>query len=201
MIVLLRHAQTDTAAGRCVGRANVPLSGRGKAMAEELVGCLSQAGFVRLCTSPSQRARDTITPLAGRMGMKPEIIPELDEIDMGEWDGLFFRDIQSRYPVAYAERGKHFADFRPPGGESFNDVADRAIPVLSRLGAGPLPVLVVTHAGVIRSVLCRVSEYPMDDLFRFKPEYGVCSVLAPARDGLRIVAETVMPSAVVPLLR
>ena len=196
MIVLVRHAQTDQAKGRCVGRTDVALSAEGAVQAARLAGSLADAGFVRLCTSPAKRALNTLAPLATRLDREAEIIPELNEIDMGEWDGLFFDDIRDRFPAAYAERGSRFGDFRPPGGESFNDVADRAMHALARLVVGPKPVLAVTHAGVIRSVLCRVTGHPMDDLFHFGPGHGLCTILAPAWKGLELVADAVEPGDV-----
>ena len=195
MIVLMRHAHTDQAKGRCVGRTGVSLSAQGVAQADQLAGALAGAGFVRLCSSPAQRALGTIAPMADHLDREVEVFPELDEINMGKWDGLFFDDIQARFPEAHAERGCCFGDFRPPGGESFNDVADRAMPILAKLAAGDGPVLAVTHAGVIRSVLCRVTGHPMDDLFRFKPGHALCTILASARNGFELVAENVEPDA------
>jgi len=196
MIVLVRHARTDQAKGRCVGRTDVALSAEGAAQADRLAGSLADAGFARLCASPSKRALNTLAPLSVRLDREAEVIPELDEIDMGEWDGLFFDDIRVRFPEGYAERGTRFGDFRPPGGESFNDVADRAMHALARLAAGPQPALAVTHAGVIRSVLCRVTGHPMDDLFHFSPGHGLCTILAPAGEGLELAADAVAPGDV-----
>lgn len=196
MIVLARHAHTEQAKGRCVGRTDVPLSIQGVAQVDRLAEALAEAGLVRLCSSPENRAVDTLAPLADRLGMKEEIIPGLDEIDMGKWDGLFFDDIRTRFPEAYAERGSHFGDFRPPCGESFNDVADRAMSALALLAAGRQPVFAVTHAGVIRSVLCRVTGHPMDDLFRFKPGHALCTILVPSQGGLELVATEIHPGEV-----
>ncbi|MBG0789890.1 MAG: histidine phosphatase family protein [Desulfovibrionaceae bacterium] len=196
MIVLMRHAHTAQAKGRCVGRTDVPLSVQGIAQAEEAAEALSGAGFVRLCASPSGRARDTLAPLADCLSMRADVLFDLDEIDMGEWDGLFFSDIRARFPDAYAERGSRFGGFRPPGGESFNDAADRAMAVLGRLASGPRPVLAVTHAGVIRAVLCRLTGHPMDDPFRFAPGHCRCTLLTPTEAGLDLAAENLSPADV-----
>lgn len=177
MIVLLRHGRTGGGKGRCVGRTDLRLSPEGLAQAEALSEGLGAVRFARLCSSPAGRARDTIGPLAARLGLDVEILPALDEIDMGAWDGLAFDDIRARFPEEYAARGREFGRFRAPGGESFRDVAERAMGALGELADGPLPVLAATHAGVIRAVLCRVTGHPLDGLFRFRPGYGRCTVL------------------------
>lgn len=194
MIVLTRHAQTTGGTGRCIGQTPLPLSDTGVAQTYSLADTLCDAGFVRLCTSPSLRAIATITPLADRLDMAPDIIPELNEINMGTWDGLPFEDIRSRFSKAYTERGTRFDDFRPPNGESFNDVADRALTALNWLATGPQPVFVVAHAGVIRSVLCRVTNHPMDDLFHFTPSHAHCTLLEPTPKGLKLIATEVSPA-------
>ncbi|MBI9081194.1 MAG: histidine phosphatase family protein [Pseudodesulfovibrio sp.] len=196
MIVLLRHAQTSGSKGRCIGRTAVPLSDKGLEQVNQLTETWRGIEFARLCTSPSQRAIDTVEPLAAMLEVVVERLPELDEIDMGAWDGLPFDSIRERFPHDYAERGRWFGGFRPPGGESFADVADRALPVLVSLAKGPQPVLVSTHAGVIRSVLCRLTDHPMDDLFHFNPGYAHCTVLVPSDNGLELVATDIAPDMV-----
>lgn len=199
MIILVRHAHISGSRGHCIGRTSVPLSDKGVAQAKDLAEELRRIGFARLCSSPSERAMDTLAPLATALGMQPEWVPELDEIDMGEWDGLSFDEIRARFPDEYVERGKRFDTFRPKDGESFNDVADRAMAALNALGAGPQPVLAMTHVGVIRAVLCRLSGCPMNNLFNFSPGYTECALLRPMRSGLELV-ETGVQSGRVPLL-
>jgi probable phosphoglycerate mutase len=195
VIVLLRHGRTEGGKGLCVGRTVLRLSPEGQSQARDVADALAGAPFARLCSSPAVRARDTIGPLAQRLGLGVDILPALDEIDMGEWDGLPFAEINARFPGEYTARGQRFGRFRAPGGESFADVADRAVNVLESLADGPRPVLAATHAGVIRSVLCRVTGHPLDDLFHFTPGYARCTVLR--RDGtLALVAADVPAEAV-----
>ena len=176
-LLLLRHAETEGGEGRCIGRTPLELSARGREQAEELAGALEALRPARLCSSPARRALDTAAPLAQRMGLGVVAVPGLDELDMGQWDGLEFDDIRARWPQAYADRGLRFATFRPPGGESFADAADRACDALRDLAQGPLPVVAVTHAGVIRAVLCRLTGHSLDDPFHFRPGYARCAAL------------------------
>lgn len=203
MIVLLRHGATEGAEKRCIGRTDVPLSRLGRDQAGELARTLSRLQFARICASPLQRAVDTVRPLAVSLGMGSavEVVPGLAEINMGEWDGLSFTEILTRFPEEYAERGNCLGDYRTPGGESFNDVADRALAVLLELAKGPLPVLCATHAGVIRSVLCRVTGHPMDNLFHFKVPNGVLVPLKPVGSGLEVLDAKASPQEIARLIK
>lgn len=191
MIVLMRHAHTDGGRGRCIGRTEVPLSDQGVQQAVEASAVLRECGVIRLCTSPATRAIRTIEPLAAELGIQTEIIPEFNEIDMGAWDGQTFNTIRAQYPAEYALRGENFGDFRPPSGESFNDVADRAMRTLNRLASGPQPVLAVTHAGVIRSVLCRITGHTMDDPFYYNPGYAQCTLFTIVDGGVELIRTNV----------
>ncbi|MEZ7196215.1 histidine phosphatase family protein [Pseudodesulfovibrio karagichevae] len=199
MIVLLRHGWTEGGKGRCVGRTALPLSPEGRTQALSLIDDLGGIPFARLCSSPASRAQATVAPLAERLGLGVEILPALDEIDMGAWDGLSFNEIRARFPEEYAARGQRLGNYRAPDGESFADVAERAMAALAELAAGPQPVLVTTHAGVIRSVLCRVTGHPLDGLFRFSPGCGRCTVLRP-NGTFELVADDVFARSVRDLL-
>lgn len=99
--------------------------------------------------------------------------PRLNEIDMGAWDGHPFDYIRQIRPQAFDERGRRIDTFRPPDGESFEDVSDRAFPLLEDLPTKPgSRTLLVTHAGVMRVLLCRIQGLPLKALFSIRLEYG-----------------------------
>lgn len=201
MIVLMRHAKVTLDSGQCIGRTPIPLSGVGVRQAEDLVTSLRDAGLKRLCSSPSDRAMKTIEPLSQATNMPVEIMADLDEINMGTWDGLSFDEIRAKYPDEYVERGKRFDIFRPPHGESFNDVAERAIAALTLISFGPRPVLVMTHIGLIRAVQCRLAGYSMDKLFNFSPANTECTLLTSVQGQLQLVETDVHPSRVLMALK
>ncbi|WP_316901090.1 histidine phosphatase family protein [Pseudodesulfovibrio indicus] len=201
MIILLRHAVTDVAPGTCIGRTPTRLSPQGEAQARELAGSFAEVGVVRICSSPATRAMDTVSPLAERLGLPVETWPALDEIDMGAWDGLPFETIRRDHPDGYARRGREFASFHAPGGESFEEVAERAMGAMRRLAGGAMPVLAATHAGVIRAVLCRVTGHPLGDLFHFRPGHCRCTVLGFVAGGFGVLAPSVSPAEAAALVR
>ena len=64
-------------------------------------------------------------------------------------DGLAYADLPDLGPLPR----EALADRRPPGGESFADMAARVIPALEALAAADGPVAVVAHAGTVRAGL------------------------------------------------
>jgi broad specificity phosphatase PhoE len=117
-------------------------------------------------SSPYVRARQTVEIALSETGRDPEVLIDerLRDRELGILDRLTARGIAARYPDERARRrylGKMY--YRPPGGESWADVALRLRSFLREIVAdGPEgPVLVAAHDAVIvliRYVLTRMTE-------------------------------------------
>lgn len=102
----------------------------------------------------------------------------LNEIHMGEWDGKTFEEIKARYPEEFIKRGEYPDTYRPPDAESFQDLSNRVLSFFNELLARKNEkILVVTHAGVIRVILCHLLNLPLKNLFQIKPAYGELFIL------------------------
>lgn len=100
------------------------------------------AGGPLLC-SPARRCRQT----CAAMGLVATPVTALWEQDFGAWEHGAIPDLG---PLAVAELAAH----RPPGGESFCDMAARVQPVLAELDG---TVAIVAHAGTVRAALALVT--------------------------------------------
>jgi alpha-ribazole phosphatase len=146
-LVLIRHAPAETG-GRLCGRRDVPARLDDAAALGRLAAAL--AGVRQIVTSPALRCRQTAGALFP--GAETAEDPRLWEQDFGAEDGMAYADLPDLGPLtreALAER-------RPPGGESFAEMAARTTPALAALAAQAAhggPVAVVAHAGTVRAGL------------------------------------------------
>jgi len=76
-IYLIRHAHADW----CDDDAR-PLSRVGRETAHQVADRLTSSAIAALYTSPSRRSRETIAPLAQRLGLSPEVVPDLREREL-----------------------------------------------------------------------------------------------------------------------
>jgi broad specificity phosphatase PhoE len=179
---LLRHAESAgnvanaeaLASGRleldlAIRDMDVPLSPRGEAQARALgtgwLASLPHPPAVAWC-SPYRRALDTARLAMDAAGLQLPVVCDerLREREFGILDRLTKAGIEARFPEQAAARaflGKFF--HRPPGGESWADVAFRARSVLHdiRLDHAGEGVLVVAHQAVVlvwRYVLEQLTE-------------------------------------------
>lgn len=169
-VLLIRHGLvSEDAEGRFFGAADAPMSPAGEAQIRELAARLRPRVTVEaIYCSDLSRSRRTAELLAGDSAIPIRIRPALREIDMGEWQGLLHRELAALRPADYAARGRDIANFRPPGGESFADLAARVLPCWRDIVAdGEAQVVAVaSHAGVNRVILCHLLGAPLANLFR-----------------------------------
>jgi len=137
-LYLIRHEEPEMR-GRFIGRTDPPLTPEGRAAAAAKLGRLD----VRIIySSPMQRARET----AGAIGCAETIVlPELAEIDFGEWEGLSWDEIERRWPGTAARKVEDWLGVTTPGGEAWRDFCARVDRALERILAGPRPAAIVAH--------------------------------------------------------
>lgn len=194
-ILLLRHGDIETAGKekRFIGQIDLPLSEVGKKQARYWQSCLAGASLGTIIASDLSRCRETARIVAAD-GYEIETAPGLREIDLGQWDNLAVSEIKRRWPDAYRRRGQDMAGFRPPGGERFLDLKNRVVPAFeSAVGRTARPLLIVTHAGVIRMILCHILGMPVENLFRIALGYGALTLVDGQANGYRIQALNLPP--------
>jgi broad specificity phosphatase PhoE len=153
-ILLARHGQTaDNAGGRILGRRDPPLTAVGLEQAERLAASLRDAGVRAVWTSPLLRARHTAEVVGAALGLQPEVLPDLVESARGRWEGRSVAEIARETPDLYRAFVAADPSFAFPGGESLGEQGTRTARALAVVAQGPLPALVVAHAGTIRAAL------------------------------------------------
>jgi broad specificity phosphatase PhoE len=153
-ILLARHGQTaDNAGGRILGRRDPPLTAVGLEQAERLAASVRDAGVRAVWTSPLLRARRTAEVVSDALGLEPVVLADLVESARGRWEGRSVAEIARETPDLHGAFVAGDPSFAFPGGESLREQATRTARALAVVTHGPLPALVVAHAGTIRASL------------------------------------------------
>lgn len=107
-----------------------------------------------------------------------ELDPDLVEVDFGEWEGCFFQQLEQTHPDLIRAWAEFRPDFAFPGGERLADFKTRIRRAAARLAAGDEPVVVVfTHGGVIRSLVCHFLGLPFKHYLLFDVPYAAVVTL------------------------
>ncbi|MBW3549527.1 MAG: histidine phosphatase family protein [Proteobacteria bacterium] len=171
-IMLARHGETPwNAEGRYQGQEDIALSPVGEAQARGLGERLGEVAISRAVASPLSRARRTAELALGDRAAILTTDPGLMEIAHGTWEGLLASEIRVRDPGRLLAWRDAPDTVSMPGGESLQQVIDRAWPALARacdgLGSDDT-LLLVAHDAVNRVLLCRVLGIPLSRLWSFR---------------------------------
>lgn len=161
----IRHPLPIIDAGICYGRCDVPAS-QIEQVAKTLISVLP--ADLPLWSSPLVRCRT----LAERLHPQPIIDNRLAEMHFGDWEGKRWDDIPRAELDAWAA---DVAGYAPPGGESPRDLQRRALDFVASLDVPE--AVIVTHAGVIRTLLAHWQGLSPERWTELNFAYGSCTVV------------------------
>jgi probable phosphoglycerate mutase len=181
-VLLARHGETRwNVEGRYQGQTfDIPLSETGVAQARRLGQRLGGLELKQAVASPLLRARQTAELVLGDRPLALRLDPRLVEISHGAWEGRLASEVQAAQPELRKAWRETPHLVRLPGGESFQDVADRAWPAFREACAGLGPeevVLIVTHDGVNRALLARILGLDLSRVWAFRQAAACLNLL------------------------
>lgn len=156
-VVLLRHAGTAwNAEERLNSTVDTGLSPTGTAQAAAVSPSLARLGPFGFVRSDARRACGTAAPLAQLVSRSPDVDPRLAEVAFGRFGGKPSTAVTEDPAFRAWHRGEGIA---PDGPEALQSAADRAtarfLDALER-HADASTLVIVSHGGVLRVLLCRV---------------------------------------------
>lgn len=185
-VILVRHGQTEwNRVERFRGRADVPLNETGirqaEATGERVAGEWQPKAIY---TSPLSRSVKTAEAIAKHFGLQVQPIPGLADIDYGEWQGLSPEEVRQtwREELANWYEKPHLA--RIPGGESLNELRERAMKTVNELirrHPGET-IVMVGHTVINRIILLGILGLGNDRFWRIKQDTCAINVFE-AEDG------------------
>jgi broad specificity phosphatase PhoE len=190
-LILVRHGETPwNVTLQYQGQVNVPLNERGRAQARLTAERLARLGVAALYTSDTARAAETADVIASRIGMNPRPMPELREIDVGQWEGLTPEELYRRFPDHMAEYERDPARTVRLGGESYAQLQARALVALRQIYEAHQPndvIVAVSHGGTIRALLCHVIGLELANFGKMWLDNGSLTELRYGSHGWRLV--------------
>ena len=170
------------------GHADPPLAPEGERQAQALADRLADRPPAALFVSTLRRTIQTAAPLAERIGIEPVVIPDLREVNLGEWEGG-----ELRIRAAHGDPliGEMMAAERwdvIPGAEPMDDFAERVSGALDAVVAAAEPgttVAAFAHGGVIGE-LCRQTTNSRPFAFVFSDNASITRLVVFA-DGRRML--------------
>lgn len=172
-LILLRHGRsTSNTAGVLAGRSpGVQLDDKGREQAGKIVERLATLPLAAIVTSPMERCRQTVAPLAAARGLEPVVEDDLAEVDYGSWTGEKISDLGKEDLWRVVQAHPSAAVF--PDGEGLADMQARSVAAIRRHtkriteehGKDAI-FLACSHGDVIKAVLADALASHLDNFQR-----------------------------------
>lgn len=168
-IDLLRHGE-PVGGKRYRGHLDDPLSERGW---EEMHYAVSaETPWETIISSPLRRCREFASHLSEKLSLPLAIDERLKEVGFGTWEGLTRDQLRAKDPDILKRFYQNPVGNRPEGAEPLDDfnarVTQAYLEAVEKHKGEHL--LIVAHAGVIRSILTHAITAPSEIMYRISIE-------------------------------
>lgn len=171
---MVRHGETEwNVAETYRGRADVALNEVGIRQAELLGKYLGRLKLGAIYSSPLRRALDTANIMAQYQDVTVQVTHGLIDFDYGEWQGLPDQKVAMLYPDLHNEWQANPHLVRMPDGENLDDVAKRALGVVSEVVSKYKgSTVLVSHRVVNKVLICSLLGLDSSYFWHIKQDVG-----------------------------
>lgn len=173
-VTLIRHAEVEERyLNRYNGHIDIALSKHGKEQALLVAKEFENANFDAVYCSDLVRAKETLKPF--KLQIQPTYLKELREKSWGEHEGKSFEEI--------TQQGIEYQNFHQwieaLGGESVAQFQERIESVFYKtiFQTQAKNILVLTHSGVIKTLLSLEQNIPLEEAFSNSIPYASYIIL------------------------
>jgi alpha-ribazole phosphatase len=185
-LYLLRHGRLiNTEKGIINGMLDTPLSKEGKKEMLRWAGIFKPGFFSVVISSDLKRTKDPAKILCDKLKCPLEIYPDLREINAGSWEGRRYADVMTEEQAYFSKRMSDPVRVLFPGGENLMMLKKRVKKRMDRIikAHEGENILIVSHAGVIRTILLSYLGISLKNFFKFEIDFASLSVLRIFEDG------------------
>jgi alpha-ribazole phosphatase len=179
-LFLVRHGEVvPEAKGKFLGFLDVDLSPQGRKQVTELAKYLKAIPLDRAYASDLKRAMDTARIICDGRGIEPIPCSAFREMDMGDWDGKSWSEIQESTPSVDPKFFGDLREFYFPGGERWYQFRTRVIKKIKPLlqeNRGQ-NVILAAHAGVNRVILAQALGMRYRNMFFLDQGYACLNII------------------------
>ncbi|TGV02728.1 alpha-ribazole phosphatase [Flavivirga rizhaonensis] len=165
-IYIIRHTTPDIEKGICYGQTDLDLAGT---FPKEFKTVKQQIpdGTYHIKSSPLKRC----VLLANHLEPHVLLDDRLKELDFGDWEMKAWNNISEETLNPWM---KDFVNVRVPNGESYVELASRVNAFFEDFikSHDEKDLIIVSHAGPIRTFLSSILNIPLEKSFNIKIQYG-----------------------------
>ncbi|MCK8817384.1 alpha-ribazole phosphatase [Natroniella sulfidigena] len=179
-VILVRHGETEWNRDfKFQGSKDIELSAEGKEQGAKLAARFASEKIDKVYSSNLTRAYQTASLVAEKHDLEVIQVDGLQEINFGKWEGMTYQEINKEFDFTVDEWMKDPANKKPPAGESLKQLEKRTVKALEKVleEEEGNKIVIVSHGGVIRTLLCNLLEMPLSKSWRLKQSNTAVNIL------------------------
>ncbi len=198
-IFMARHGETVwNRQGRMQGQKDSPLTSKGRQQAMQLKNRLKRdphiqkQGIFTAYSSNLGRAKETLAICLKGITAPSHALNELNEICLGDWEGLTFQEVEQRWPEQFHNFWHHPSRYVPAGaGETFLQLQQRVTSILKDImqrhrGEN---IVVISHWMAIKTAIAYFKGMDIDQIPAIpKPDNGEYQILEMHHGTIHVMA-------------
>ncbi len=160
-LYITRHGETKwNTEKRLQGWLNSPLTEKGIAQGNKLQEAVKKYGIKKIYTSPSERALKTAMAARAGTNIPVELMDELKEMNMGDWEGRTIEEIRIKEPENFLNYWEAPDLFVKNSGEDFEEILTRSKKAIEKILEEEKEgnILIVTHGVTLKALMSHFSE-------------------------------------------
>ena len=186
-IILVRHGETNMNRDNLYhGILDPVLNETGIKQAEKAYNIIKNISYDKIFSSPLKRAYETAKILNYKK-LDIELSDKIKELNFGIFEGLSYEEISHKYPYELKESTKNWKNYNFKTGESPCELQKRSVQFINSLDKD-LNYLIVTHWGVICTILSYYFSYNLNAYWKFKIDNCGIVIIEFTKDNFPILA-------------
>ena len=167
-IYLVRHTETICEKGVCYGQSDVNILEPFDEIFNKIISELPSEAIIfssplKRCVLLAKHIQNNIKTISYQEDDR------LKEMNFGDWELKTWNEIPPEELNPWME---DFVNIKATNGESFTELHERVGSFFNEISTLKKPIIIVAHAGIIRSILCHQTSLPLKDAFNNKVDFG-----------------------------
>ncbi|MGM0378107.1 MAG: alpha-ribazole phosphatase [Bacillota bacterium] len=184
-IYLIRHGQTDAnVEKRYCGWTDINLNSKGIKQAKKIGKKLSNLNIENFFASDLKRVKETAKYINKYHKKDITYLKEIREMNFGDFENLTFKEISKKYPEQREKIVSNNLTYQFPNGESLKELYDRSIKTFKKLLKNKGNILIVSHGGVIGSILTHVLSGNIENYWSVEVKNATLNTLVEKKEFL-----------------
>ncbi len=181
IIYLIRHGETDWNIDLKVqGQKDIPLNDNGINQAQILSDYFENIPIEAIYSSNLIRAYETAKIISKKISKDIIVIPQLQEINMGQWEGNLWDDLKIEYKDFIHNWENNLENIPIPDGESYGQVQKRILKAFRKIVDNHdlnSQIIIVSHGIAIKVLISYLIGLGIQNVHRFSIDNASISII------------------------